>query len=171
MVRTFSSSLYRPLRLAPDDPGMRHALGLLTVLALIAIGVASARDWPAAPSREQPRLSAIELRPAPRARARHADALRAAEKAVARRAAGRKKPRRVRKPLRRGATTSAGRGASPSSAPATPRADRDDGSGAAPVRVPPPANAGNADDDDDDEGGGSGGGEDDDSGDGGEDDD
>jgi hypothetical protein len=169
MVRTFSSSLYRSLRLAPDDPGMGHALGLLTVLALIAIGVASARDWPAAPSREQPRLSAIELRPAPRARARNAGALRAAKKAVARRAAGRKKPRRVRKPLRRGATTSAGRGVSPSSGPATPRADREDGGGAAPARVPAPATAGNADHD---EGGGGGdGGEDDDSGDGGEDDD
>jgi hypothetical protein len=121
---------------------MRYALGLLTVLALIAIGAAGAYDWPTAPSAEQPRLSAIELRPTPRAAARNAKAAKAAKKPSVRRAR-RKAPRRARASLPRRAATPSGRRS---------RGDSDD-RGATPARVPVPAQAGE-DADDDDSGGG-----------------
>lgn len=122
---------------------MRYPLALLTVLALIAIGAAGAHDWPVAPSSEQPRLSAIELRPAPRPEVRKAKPVRAAKKPAAGRAVRRKSPS-VRASLRRGAVAPAGRGASPSPVPAARRDDR----GATPVRAPVPARAGKDEEDD-----------------------
>jgi hypothetical protein len=146
-MRAFSSAPYRLLRLARDHYDVRYPLAVLTILALIAIGVAGAHDWPAAPSAEQPRLSAIELGPAPRPEVRKAKPVRAAKKPAARRALRRKSPS-VRASLRRGAV--AGRGAHPSPVPAARRDDR----GATPVRAPVPARAG--EDEDDDRGGGDG---------------
>jgi hypothetical protein len=144
-MRTFSSSPYRLLRLARDHHDVRYPLAVLTILALIAIGVAGAHDWPA-PSAEQPRLLAIELRAAPRADVRKAKPVRPAKKPSVRRALRRKSPS-VRASRRRGAVASVGRGASLRPVPAARRDDR----GAAPVRAPAPALAG--EDEGDDRGG------------------
>lgn len=164
-MRRFSSSLYRLLRFARDHRGVRCLIIVLGLLAFLVIGAAGAHDW-RAPSTEEPRLPAIELRTGARASERKAPVMKTTMRLAGRRPE-RRKPRNATASPRRGAVTSAGSGASPSPAPAPVRSfgarapfesrdDRDD-RGAAPVPVPAPAPAGNYDDDDDDAGGGEGG--------------
>jgi hypothetical protein len=123
-MKEFSSSAYLLLHGARDHRGMRYVLAALVVLALVAIGAAGARSWHAAPSSAQPRLSAIELRPAaPPARARKSKIAKPARKPAARRT--KRRTFRTVRASRPRATTPVWRGASPSPVPAPVRGDDD----------------------------------------------
>jgi hypothetical protein len=143
---------------------------VLALLALLAIGAASARDWRAGPQMARPGVPVIVLRPAPQVSARVPEKPKARKKVAVRRTV--RNPRSVPASPRRNAVTPAGRGGPPAAAPErapvkSAETDNDDGGdlrensaatptrrpapkpvaarddpGAAPVPAPPPATAG-----------------------------
>jgi hypothetical protein len=96
---------------------VRYPFLVCALLALLAIGAASARDWSAGPRTQRPEVAAIDLRPAPRATERISKAPKARKKVAARRTE-RRNPRSVPAAPRPSAVTPAGRGGPPAVAPA-----------------------------------------------------
>jgi hypothetical protein len=127
---------------------VRYPIIVLALLALLAIGAASARDWGAGPRTQRPELPAIDLRPDPRTSQRASKKPKASKKVAGRRTE-RRNPRSVPASPRPSAVSPTGRGGPPAAAPGRAQtngagADDDDGahlredSAATPTRRPAP---------------------------------